>query len=863
MAGSSMLTTMPQFFSIAGYGTEDALQEMDHALPHKSPRDSSILRTFGDFLKRPEHHKLAQPQTAHIEPSEADVHVLRRRRSLPEQHNLSSKKFVETFPRTLPRRGSEQCDKLLEVPPSSPEKRALSAERRRSRGLSASSFPRRPSSPLPIPIPLKSAPDIKTSGFDHPYIPFDEPNGPPKPARQFPAVLTPLQIPDQSDYAAEVDGADEEHAIDRASLEEEYDRRWILNLSMHFRDKSNREKFFVTYAETPSTWRRISVSLDYRNPPEGSLEADLSTLHYQRDKSFKIYEAIRESLPDIQYYNTVTNLKLETNPEDGQLHVHVREDENEIVQYPAVSLFQHIQVRMYPESELDFQSHLSGFVYKVQVNDRTVIKKEIPGPDTIDEFLYEVNALDALLGCENVVQLEGLVTDNAGLVVKGLLIAYAPQGSLVDMLYDFRDSPQLPWHRREKWAKQIVQGLSDIHEAGFVQGDFTLSNIVIDNDDNAKIIDINRRGCPVGWEPPELGKLIDSGQRVSMCIGVKTDLYQLGMVLWALAEVDDEPERAEQPLRPVSCNIPSYFHRMVEVCLSDRPQRRVPAKRLLRSFPPSAGRPPATTRPSVEFIARLKLSEDTLSSHRSDKEYIDPKMAMTLEEVRRPRTNSGTADFASSGQVTYVEPDSNAASTRYDFESSGSWVVGKSRWRSRGSSRPRRSSPYDRSISSVTSLSSQQDFAPRGRRRHGREYGVDACAMSPLELEDASELTISTAHPPGFGVVGTQVLREEDEQLDKLGTAEEHDAMPPPITDLRLAPGWAGLSLTDSDFVEHVADKVNLDETVPQRQVMSESDECSLVHRSALVEDSGPAEGEAVQASEVRMEMPDHDTYET
>lgn len=36
--------------------------------------------------------------------------------------------------------------------------------------------------------------------------------------------------------------------------------------------------------------------------------------------------------------------------------------------------------------------------------------------------------------------------------------------------------------------------------AGFVQGDFTLSNIVIDSNDDAKIIDINRRGCPVGWE---------------------------------------------------------------------------------------------------------------------------------------------------------------------------------------------------------------------------------------------------------------------------------------------------------------------------------------------------------------------------
>lgn len=855
-----MLATMPQIFSMVGHGTVDALQEMDHACSPKWPRDSSILRKFGGFLRRHELHKLSQAQAAVVEQSEADDHVLRRRRSLPEQNNLSSKGLIEAFPQTPPRREMEQRHKLFEIPPSLSDMRALGAGRRRSRGLSANSFPRRPHSPIPIPIPFKSAPDVGTLGLDPPLMPYDDQNGPTRPPKQLPATLPPLQIPDQFNDSAEVDDADEQHAIDRISLEEEYNRRWILNLSMHIRDNSNREKFFVTYAETPSKWRRISISLDYRNPPEGSLEEDLSTLHYQRDKSFKIYEAIRESLPEIQYYSTITNLKLETNPEDGQLHIHVREDKNEIVQYPAVSLFQHIQVPMYPECELEFHSHLSGFVYKVQVDDRIIIKKEIPGPDTVDEFLYEVNALDAVIGCENVVQLEGLVTDNAGTVVKGLLIAYAPQGSLVDMLYDFRDSPQLPWHRREKWAKQIVQGLSDIHEAGFVQGDFTLSNIVIDNDDNAQIIDLNRRGCPVGWEPPELDKLIDSGQRISMYIGVKTDLYQLGMVLWALAEVDDEPDRAERPLRPVSHKIPSYFRRMVEVCLSDQPQRRMPAKRLLRSFPPSAGHPPSSTSPSVEFIGRLKVSEDPLSSHRSDKEYIDPKMAVTLEEVRRPHANSGAAEITSSEQVTYVEPHSNAASTRYHIGSSASLVVEECRGRSRGSSRPRRISPYDQSVSSATSLSSQQYCSPE-RPRRGREYNENVCSLSPVEPDHANEPTISAAYPQAYDVAGGQVSCHE--QLEEPGASGGQDAIPPPITDLGVAAVRAELLHTDSGFDEGMADEDSLDKTIPQCHIISESHECSNVPPSVLVENGGTAEEEAVQAPKLLMEMPDDDTHET
>ena len=104
----------------------------------------------------------------------------------------------------------------------------------------------------------------------------------------------------------------------------ELEHIWILNLSMHFRDRSRREKFFVTYRQRPELSRRVTISLDYRNAQEGSLEMDLMNTKVQRDKNEMIYEAIRESLIDIQFYDTVTNLKLQTT--EGRLHVHVVED---------------------------------------------------------------------------------------------------------------------------------------------------------------------------------------------------------------------------------------------------------------------------------------------------------------------------------------------------------------------------------------------------------------------------------------------------------------------------------------------------------------------------------------------------------
>lgn len=114
-------------------------------------------------------------------------------------------------------------------------------------------------------------------------------------------------------------------------IHDELERIWILNLSMHFRDKSKREKFFVTYREKDLHWRRVTISLDYRGAPENSLEMDLLHTKFQRDKSAKIYEAIRESLVDIQFYETITNLKLQTT--DGRLHVHVVEDVNVCISY--------------------------------------------------------------------------------------------------------------------------------------------------------------------------------------------------------------------------------------------------------------------------------------------------------------------------------------------------------------------------------------------------------------------------------------------------------------------------------------------------------------------------------------------------
>lgn len=642
----------------------------------------------------------------------------------------SSRKVVPGLPRplTFKRQNSEKRERLLPVPVDGEQRRAASADRRGSRSRLALT---RTLSPPPVSVPSISAPDVLSphnSGSQQkpqPTIGGAPDSNIPAGARQVDYAMEesidylsageppPLSVAGDSYYerGSQRSASD----IDEILLQEELEAKWILNLSMHFRDMSDREKFFITYAEEPNKWRRVTVSCDYRELTPDSLEADLKSLHYQRDKSSRIYEAIRDSLPDIQFYDTVTNLKLQT--ADGRLHVHVTEDVNEIIPYPSLPALDHLSCRKFKESAVSFDSHISGFVYKVSVNNKMYIKKEIPGPDAVEEFLYEINALSSLQDSKSVIKFEGIIVDEKNELIKGLLISYADQGALVDLIYDYKNSDHMPWERRERWSRQIVEGLSEIHEAGFVQGDFTLSNIVIDNHDDAKIIDINRRGCPVGWEPPELARLIESGQRISIYIGVKSDLFQLGMVLWALAEQQDEPERQERPLARTFeriNTIPEYFREIVKECLSDNPRGRPTAKEVLSRFPDS----------STEQSKPMNASRQSVSTHRSDKEYIDPATAVDLDDISNHRHIRSRSSFS----------NVNMPSTEY-IGSSGSYILpNPERGRSpghRSNSQNRRSdcSPYPapRSIMSLDDSELENELAslPASRETRWEQIYVD------------------------------------------------------------------------------------------------------------------------------------------
>ncbi|EFY92703.1 Protein kinase domain-containing protein [Metarhizium acridum CQMa 102] len=652
-----------------------------------------------------------------------------------------SRRAVIGLPRaqTLKRQLSEQRVNLEPVLPTPDERRAASEDRRR-----AESYMGQPI--LPHCDPRSTAPGTfspSTSSLDGygseytshtSHLPSD-----PGHYELSNHIMDQAQLHLESRYddGVPADAASvAEDSVDEATLAEELSQKWILNLSMHFRDGSKREKFFVTYREKENLWRRVTISLDYRTVPGDSLEWRLSRTREQREKNAKIYEAIRGSIPVIRFFDTVTNLRLQTT--DDQLHIHVVEDVNEVIHFPTVDHVKHLELDFFRESDIVFDSHLSGFVYKVHVGGKALIKKDIPSPETIEEFLYEVNALGNLRGCKDIVRLHGLVIDDFSDQIKGLLVTYAEQGSLLDIIYDNCKERGLciPWPTRQRWARQIVRGLHDIHELGIVQGDFTLNNIVVDAAGDAKIIDINRRGCPAGWEPPELKVLIEGHHRTSLYIGVKSDLFQLGMVLWALAMVDDEPEAHGRPLMlGPEVNIPDWYRQMTEICLDPDPRKRLAPLDLLSMFPPdveghkgstvTADESRSSDRYSVDYSPHTQPYIKTVSPSNgwqcSGKTYVN-----TSPDMYEPR-------YPLRGR----SPPSSPSSAFDGYDSSGK-VCSSTSWAANKSVRPSYSD-IDEDSTTEAGKVINVGLRPETPLSLG-QYDIDSAAYLPtdIRLEDIS-----------------------------------------------------------------------------------------------------------------------------
>jgi hypothetical protein len=288
----------------------------------------------------------------------------------------------------------------------------------------------------------------------------------------------------------------------------------------------------------------------------------------------------------------------------------------------ALTYLHDLGCRRYDESEVVqiktvdppncFCSSLNGIlVYEIKFQDST---------PTVG-MLYAIRVLHYMNGSPGFTKLTGIVTDDSRRYLKSYLIQL-PMACW--NLLKMAENPSVSWQRREKWANQIVRGVSQIHAHSFVVGGLhTWTVPVIDNTDSVQFWSFKERfvtGRIIGaYYPPEFLHVRDIPPTVdeadSPYLTSKTDIFHLGLILWLLAE--NKPETRASPvcrrrgcnkredkrkdgnntcdlshaepiaLPPLPESIPKYFKDIVYACRREDPSTRPAAREILEMFPSS------------------------------------------------------------------------------------------------------------------------------------------------------------------------------------------------------------------------------------------------------------------------------------
>ena len=249
-----------------------------------------------------------------------------------------------------------------------------------------------------------------------------------------------------------------------------------------------------------------------------------------------------------------------------------------------------------------------------------VLVMEVKCMDTFPsvEFLYGIRVLHCMKGASGFAKLVGVVTDDEGTELKSYLIEFPKaRYNIMQLVGD----SSISLERREKWAFQLIQSVSHMHEQGFVLGGITIFSIplILDSTDSIFFWIFRERIVPgrrVGaYYPPELLSLRDVSPTVDeadrLLVTSKMDIFHVGLLLWLLAE--RKPVTRASPVcmrrgcdsigeegcdlshvEPIALpglprSVPRYYRDIVNSCRAEKPSDRPTARDLLQKFPKGSG----------------------------------------------------------------------------------------------------------------------------------------------------------------------------------------------------------------------------------------------------------------------------------
>ena len=144
--------------------------------------------------------------------------------------------------------------------------------------------------------------------------------------------------------------------------------------------------------------------------------------------------------------------------------------------------------------------------------------------------------------------------------------------------------------------EQVAKGLADMHALGFVHADMKPNNIIINDQKEAKVIDLGQ-SCKVGTVKERIQGTPDyiaPEQVHRRAITEKTDIYNLGATMyWALTgqniptalaksdsllgSKDDDLIEKPKPTRELNPSVPEMFDQLVMQCVEVDPDDRPPS----------------------------------------------------------------------------------------------------------------------------------------------------------------------------------------------------------------------------------------------------------------------------------------------
>lgn len=239
--------------------------------------------------------------------------------------------------------------------------------------------------------------------------------------------------------------------------------------------------------------------------------------------------------------------------------------------------------------------------------------------DTNEILLYRLNVLHSLQGKPGICPFVGVVLDQDTKVAKGFLAEAPAMGFLFrEILSKIGNDEHIPWKRRERWCKNIVQALTEVHSKGYVVGelgDIHHSGICLDSNDCAVLYSFRPSlgidtDCGQTVIPPEFGGANKIGSIISRTATPQSDIFLLGLTIWIIAGCK-EPVSLDRSLHlPIlGGDVPAYLNNVIAACRKPNPFDRPAAWKILESFPPETGQDRATNRPTSSGVAGSSVSQ--------------------------------------------------------------------------------------------------------------------------------------------------------------------------------------------------------------------------------------------------------------